>query len=324
MKLSNYYLHGLQNPDLLKIILEKGLLSRNELIKEAKDIFSSSKDFINNEGTNGFNDICVCTYKSLSYYLFSLPNISLLIDKNDNYQIEKGGLDGEYLIKNKIPKENIKALALRLPDTSRYNKRIYEYISTIKNNLTIISKYKIVNIENSKEISTKELAKLLEYLKIKKSINILIEGPIFSGKKEIINVLSKDYKIYEKEVTNKETFIKRYKDEIRNDNIVIYKNSLIAYKNLFTKEEWLNILTELNIKERDLINNYDVNIHLYSMANKYKNIYTKMPKAVNDICREDKRIDNIWKNNNNYYSVYAKDSINNKIEEVLEILNEYI
>ena len=331
MKLNDYYFHGLQNINVLKSIIKDGLLSREELRKKSKDTFSSSKDFISDEGTNGFNTICVCTYKSLSYYLFSLPNISLIIEKDSNYDIEAGGLDGEYLIKNKIPKEKIKAIGIRLYSSNKYNKKLYDYILDIKNNINYIKKYPIINIENGTLVEDKDLNKLFEYLNINKSINILIEGTVFSGKKDIINELGKKYKIYEKDDLlisdkfeyKKKMFIKRYNNELNNKDIVIYKDSLLDYKKLFNKEEWNSILKELNTNEKELCN-YDIIIHLYSMVNKYKYIYDKMPKELDNICLEDERIDKKWNKNSNYYRIYAKDSIREKLDEVIKVIEKYL
>lgn len=328
MKLYNYYYHGLQNPKLLPSILENGLLSRSYLKKKNIDKFSSSKDFLGNEGTNGLETICVCSYKTLSYYLFSFPNISLIIKKDDKYKIKIGGLEGEYLIEDKIPKENIIAIGIRVSKLDYYNKITYNYISSLKENLNYIKQYKlpIIDLETGLEIKEKDLSNMFDYLKLNKKANIIIAGPIFSGKKDIIKELKYlGYEMYiSNDITTKEEFIKRYKAERNNKNILIFQNSLLDYKKNFSLVEWNNILNELKINEKDLINNYDLVIHLYSMVNKYKNIYNKnIPKSINAILKEDEKIHKIWRKNNNYFKVLPKDEISEKLKEVIKIIENF-
>lgn len=329
MDRNKYYYHGLQNVSLLPSILKNGLLSRSFLLKQNNDIFSSSKDFLDNEGTNGLETICVCSYKTLSYYLFSLPNISLIIKKDDKYKIKSGGLEGEYLIEDNVPKENIIGIGIRYLKPETYNKSVYNYILSLNDNLKYIKQYNlpIINLETGLEITEDELNNMFDYLKIDKNINILLVGPIFSGKKDIIKKLEAfGYKIYNSNIIiTKEQFIDRYHDEKNNKKVLIFQDSLLDYKNNFTIEEWNNILYELNIKEKDLINNYDLVIHLCSMVNKYKNIYDKnLPKPIKTILNSDEKIDKMWHKNKNYFKVLQKDDITDKLKEVTKIIENFI
>lgn len=327
--MKNNYYHGLQNPYLLPTILENGLLSRSYLKKNNNDIFSSSKDFLYDEGTNGLETICVCLYKSLSYYLFSLPNISLIIKKEKNYKIKNGELDGEVLIQDRIPKENIVGIGIRYLNLEYYNKSVYTYILSLKENMKCIKKHNlpIINLETGLEISEKELNSMFEYLNTDKKINILFVGPTFSGKKDIIRELeSLGYKKYNNDnIINKEQFIKRYNDEKNNRNVLIFQDSLLDYKKNFTIEDWNNILNELKIKEKDLICNYNLVIHLYSMVNKYKNIYNKeLPNSIKTILKIDEKLDKIWNKNSNYFKVLPKDEISEKLKEVIKIIENIL
>lgn len=329
MDKNKYYYHGLQNTNLLPRILKNGLHSRSVLLKEHSDEFSSSKDFLNNEGTNGLETICVCSYKSLSYYLFALPNISLIIKKDDKYKIKSGGLAGEYLIEKTIPKENIIGVGIRYLKPDTYNKSVYNYISSLKENMKYIKQYNlpIINLETELEIAEEELNRMFDYLKLDKNINILLVGAMFSGKKAIIKELeSLGYKIYtSNNIVTKEQFIDRYKDEKNNRNVLIFQDSLLDYKKNFTIEKWNNILEELKIKEKDLINNYDVVIHLCSVVNKYKNIYDKnIPKAIKVILNHDEKLDKMWHRNKNYIKVLPKDEIADKLKDVIKIIESFV
>lgn len=329
MDRNKYYYHGLQNVELLPSILKNGLFSRSFLLKNNNDKFSSSKDFLGNEGSNGLETICVCAYKTLSYDLFVLPNISLIIKKDDKYKISSGGLEGEYLIEDTIPKENIMAIGIRYLKPERYNKRVYNYILSLKENMKYIKQdnLPIVSLETGLEIKEEELNRMFDYLKLDKNINILLVGTIFSGKKDIIKGLELlGYKRYNnKDIITKEQFINRYNDEKNNKSVLIFQDSLLDYKKNFTREEWNNILDELKIKEKDLINNYDLVIHLCSMVNKYKNIYdNNLPKSIKSILNKEEKLDKMWYKNKNYFKVLQKDEIVDKLNEVIKIIENFI
>ena len=327
MERNNYYYHGLQNPSKLSNILEEGILSRDYQRRLNKDNFSSANDFLEDEGTNGLNTICVCEYNTLSYYLFAVPNITLIIKKDDSYKITHGGLEGEILIENMIPKEDIIGIGIRKLSSEEYNPSIYKYILDINDNLKYFN-LPIYDLDTGTEVTLKELLELFSYLTKNKNLNVLLLGPIFSGTRDITKELLKHNVIkYESKIMDdkKEEFIERYNDERNNQNITLYNDSLLDYKKEFTKEEWSKLLKELNTTESKLKDNYDIVIHLYSFVSKYKKIYGKdLPKEIKEILKKDENIDKEWGKHDNYYTIMPKENIKDKLKEVIDILKDFI
>ena len=333
MKLSNYYYHGLQNPQVFSSILEKGILSRNYLRKIEQDHFSSAKDFLDKEGTNGLDKICVCEYKSMSYYLFAYPNITLIIKKDPLYKIESGSLEGEYLIEDYIPAENIMGIGIRLVKNN--TKEIAEYIKTVKE-IKKKTSLPFYNLENGKRIEEQDFSDMYKKLEKSPRRNILLIGPSFSGIKEITKELEKNnfIQIYSSEIQKmnntdsfekkSKKFMKRYKEEKEAGKKTLYNDSIIDYKKYFTKEEWNRLLEELKITEKELKKNYDVVIHVYSFVYNYRNLFDKkIPNPIKTLLKMDEQIEKIWKKENHYYEVLPKESINEKLEEVKKIINQY-
>jgi len=329
INLNDYYYHGLQNPSILNSILKNGIYSRNMQKKLNIDNYSSSKDFLTDEGINGMDYICVAAYNTISFYMFSVSNITLIVKKQKGL---KGYLEGEYLIKDEI--KDIVGIGIIRKNLSyiRYNIDIYNYINSIKENYSLIKNYNVYDLDTGESISYKEIEDSFNYLNKPKNLNILILYNQISGYKEVVSKLN--YQIYDSNINGlskdmpfnkkKDLLIKRINDENNYDINIIYIDSILDYKKFFSRQEWIKVLQELNLTEETIKSNYSIVMHFYTRLIYYKKIYPyNIPSKVKKICNKDIKNNNIWKNHNYYYEILPTEDIQSKIDNVFNILDKW-
>ncbi len=107
MVLKEKFFHGVEDLECLKNILQNGLLSRKLLQENNNDSFTSKQDFLYSNSINGITNISVSKYKSLSYYVFGITTIMLIIDSNVNVTNKNEFFEGECHIKDFIPVKSI-------------------------------------------------------------------------------------------------------------------------------------------------------------------------------------------------------------------------
>ena len=93
---------------------------------------------------------------------------------------------------------------------------------------------------------------------------------------------------------------------------------------LFTK-----LLDQNNLKEEDLGHEYDMVIHMVTVASEIKNKYnTTTNSARFEDAQEatllDKRTSDAWKNHKNVKVVEATEIIDEKIDKVIKIIQDYL
>lgn len=335
--LEDYYYHGLINHQNILSIFNYGILSRRQQRKEKFDNFSSNKDFLEDTGSNGLDYVSISKYDTLSFYIYSLPNITIILNKNVDIMIKENLIDGEFLVKDKIDKEKIIGIGCLKEKLSlqKYSKQALEYIFAIKYIYDIKKDIPIYDLKTGNLIDKNTIETSFKCLKIKKDIKILLISNKYSGQKNVIDSILNDYGIsvynlkfgIKKEdnyIKKKKQFIKLY-DEIKNTSgTLLFTASLLDYKPLFLDFEWKKLLKTLNITENMIKKEYDVVIHLNTMLFNYKKYYDKPPKLLNDIYKQDIYINKMWNKHKNYYEIRSKDSIIEKINEVKKILDIFI
>ena len=140
---------------------------------------------------------------------------------------------------------------------------------------------------------------------------------------------------FENEILNLQLFKeKRYKDFIKyypNDTKIILlcdRGSVDVYAYL-GKENYDRILKENNLKHEDLINDYDLVIHMITVAANMENRYSKKNNETrfensDEAINVDNNIKEAWKDHKNLKVVPVCDYLEDKIQMAIDYVDELL
>ena len=144
--------------------------------------------------------------------------------------------------------------------------------------------------------------------------------PVFDFQNEILNL-----QLYKE---------KRYLDIIKKlpDNtkcIILSDRGIMDSKAYLGQEMFTKLLSDNNLKEEHLGKQYDMVIHMVTVATDIKNKYnTSTNSARFEDAEEaidlDKRTSDAWEKHKNLKVIPATDVIDEKIEKVIEIIHEFL
>lgn len=111
------------------------------------------------------------------------------------------------------------------------------------------------------------------------------------------------------------------------DIVILYDRGVMDNKAYINDYEFECLLKKYNLKEFDLINRYDLVIHLETGA-KSKYYVTKNNKAryesISEAIELDNRTYKAWINHNNLYKVKCNDDFKEKQREIIIICDEFL
>ena len=144
--------------------------------------------------------------------------------------------------------------------------------------------------------------------------------PVFDFQNEILNL-----QLYKE---------KRYLDIIKKlpDNtksIILSDRGIMDSKAYLGEEMFTKLLDLNNLKESDLGHEYDLVIHMVTVATDIKNKYNKTTNTArfedaDEAIGLDKRTSDAWKNHSNVKVIEATEIIDQKIEKVKAIIDEFL
>ena len=144
--------------------------------------------------------------------------------------------------------------------------------------------------------------------------------PVFDFQNEIMNL-----QLYKE---------KRYLDIVSKlpddtECIILSDRGIFDSKAYLGEEMFSKLLEKNNLKESELGKNYDLVIHLVTVASDVKNKYntttnTARFEDADEAINLDKRTSDAWKNHSNVNVVEATPVIEEKIDRVLELIDNYL
>lgn len=108
------------------------------------------------------------------------------------------------------------------------------------------------------------------------------------------------------------------------DIVILYDRGVMDNKAYITDDEFSSLLKKYNLKEFDLINRYDLVIHLETGAK--KNFYnTENNKARYDSIEEAIKLDDrtyyVWSKHKNLYKINCNDIFEEKQKEIINVID---
>ena len=141
---------------------------------------------------------------------------------------------------------------------------------------------------------------------------------------------------FQNEVLNLQLFKeKRYLDIIDKlpedtNCIILSDRGIMDSKAYLGSELFTKLLDQNNLKEDDLGQQYDMVIHLVTVAannqNKYNNSTNsaRFEEDIDEVLDLDRRTNEVWQKHKNLKRVEATGTIEEKIENVINIIHEYL
>ncbi len=111
--------------------------------------------------------------------------------------------------------------------------------------------------------------------------------------------------------------------------IILFDRGVMDSKAYLGQELFTKLLTANNLKEEDLGKQYDLVIHLVTVATDIKNKYNTSTNSArfedaNEAIALDKRTNDAWKNHKNLKVINATESIEEKIDKVITTIHEFL
>ena len=141
---------------------------------------------------------------------------------------------------------------------------------------------------------------------------------------------------FQNEILNLQIFKeKRYLDIISKlpedaKCIILSDRGIMDSKAYLGSELFTKLLEKNNLKEEDLGQQYDMVIHLVTVAannqNKYNNSTNsaRFEEDIDEVLDLDRRTNEVWQKHKNLKRVEATGTIEEKIEKVISIIHEYL
>ena len=144
--------------------------------------------------------------------------------------------------------------------------------------------------------------------------------PVFDFQNEILNL-----QLYKE---------KRYQDIIKKlpeetECIILSDRGILDSKAYLGQEMFTKLLEKNNLKEKDLGKNYDMVIHMVTVAADVKNKYntttnTARFEDAEEATLLDKRTSEAWQDHKNLKIIEATTIIDEKINKVIELVHEFL
>ncbi len=141
---------------------------------------------------------------------------------------------------------------------------------------------------------------------------------------------------FQNEILNLQMFKeKRFRDIIKKlpddaNCIILADRGVIDNKAYLGQELFDKLLAENNLLESDIIDEYDMVIHLVTVATNNENKYNNSTNSarfeddIEEVIDLDKRTNDAWSKHKNLKRVEATDVIDKKIENVIKIIHDYL
>ena len=141
---------------------------------------------------------------------------------------------------------------------------------------------------------------------------------------------------FQNEVLNLQLFKeKRYLDIIDKlpedtNCIILSDRGIMDSKAYLGSELFTKLLNQNNLKEEDLGHQYDMIIHLVTVATNNQNKYNtstnsaRFEEDIDEVIDLDRRTNEVWQKHKNLKRVEATGTIEEKIEKVIDIIHDYL
>ena len=141
---------------------------------------------------------------------------------------------------------------------------------------------------------------------------------------------------FQNEVLNLQLFKeKRYLDIIDKlpedtNCIILSDRGIMDSKAYLGSELFTKLLDQNNLKEEDLGHQYDMIIHLVTVATNNQNKYNtstnsaRFEEDIYEVIDLDRRTNEVWQKHKNLKRVEATGTIEEKIEKVIDIIHDYL
>lgn len=141
---------------------------------------------------------------------------------------------------------------------------------------------------------------------------------------------------FQNEVLNLQLFKeKRYLDIIDKlpedtNCIILSDRGIMDSKAYLGSELFTKLLDQNNLKEENLGHQYDMIIHLVTVATNNQNKYNtstnsaRFEEDIDEVIDLDRRTNEVWQKHKNLKRVEATGTIEEKIEEVIDIIHDYL
>ena len=141
---------------------------------------------------------------------------------------------------------------------------------------------------------------------------------------------------FQNEVLNLQLFKeKRYLDIIDKlpedtNCIILSDRGIMDSKAYLGSELFTKLLDQNNLKEEDLGHQYDMIIHLVTVATNNQNKYNTSTNSaifeedIDEVIDLDRRTNEVWQKHKNLKRVEATGTIEEKIEKVIDIIHDYL
>ena len=141
---------------------------------------------------------------------------------------------------------------------------------------------------------------------------------------------------FQNEVLNLQLFKeKRYLDIIDKlpedtNCIILSDRGIMDSKAYLGSELFTKLLDQNNLKEEDLGHQYDMIIHLVTVATNNQNKYNtstnsaRFEEDIDEVIDLDRRTNEVWQKHKNLKRVEATGTIEEKIENVINIIHDYL
>ncbi len=141
---------------------------------------------------------------------------------------------------------------------------------------------------------------------------------------------------FQNEVLNLQLFKeKRYLDIIDKlpedtNCIILSDRGIMDSKAYLGSELFTKLLDQNNLKEEDLGHQYDMIIHLVTVATNNQNKYNtstnsaRFEEDIDEVIDLDRRTNEVWQKHKNLKRVEATGTIEEKIEKVIDIIHDYL
>ena len=276
INLNKYFYHSIKDSFIIDPIMKKGILSRKNQSKIGKENFTHRKDFIKAKYSNY---ISVSKYKTLSFFMFNLPFVTLIIKNNYQLITKDDLIEGEYLILDKIMVEDI--IGVGINEEYLKSNKSYKHLNDYKKTINNLLKYNLpfYNLLSGEKITINKNLK-----NNNKGIKLLLLSTKYSGKKDVVYMLEKKYNFK----------IDNYNE---NDNVIYFKEVKDEeYDLIIHLETLVNKYRRYYIKVPNEINNYyKEEQKIYKKWNNYSNYYIiKTQSSIKEKLKEVEKIINFY------------------------------
>lgn len=105
--------------------------------------------------------------------------------------------------------------------------------------------------------------------------------------------------------------------------VILYDRGIIDGKSYLLEDEFSLLLAEVNLLEKDILNSYDLVMHLKTVAAFRSDIYScnsneaRFEREYQQAISQDLKTFNVWTEHNNFKVIDCKDTFNEKLAEII-------